>query len=292
MTTVAPVSDSLSDQTRLWKLRLTVEADSTFPVPKSDGYALYGALLSTISDGDEGAASHIHDADTAQIRNSGLQGEFGDSEHRFQKRILADGTYHLSVGLFPEDEHGVYDALTRSLAIDRRPIPLEHGDLHVTELESETTTCSELLARADALDARSIQFKFQTPTCIEDAPDITTMFPARGPVFGSILGKWRSTAPSALDLPVDRETVEASLIEKPEFDVCDTHSVVVNRATRENGETKPIKMQGFTGTCEYQFKNESPAVRNAITALALFAEYSGVGSAVARGCGTVRTDFR
>jgi CRISPR/Cas system endoribonuclease Cas6 (RAMP superfamily) len=91
---------------------------------------------------------------------------------------------------------------------------------------------------------------------------------------------------------VDRETVEASLIEKPAFDVCNTHSVVVNRATRENGETKPIKMQGFTGACEYQFKNESPAVRNAITALALFAEYSGVGSAVARGCGTVRTDIQ
>jgi hypothetical protein len=292
MTTVPPVSDSAEDQTRLWLLRLTVEADDSFPVPKSDGYPLYGALLSAISDGDEAVASHIHDADTGYIRNSGLHGEFGDAEHRFQKRILANEPYHVSIGIFVEDDHGAYDALTRSLGIDRCPIPLEHGDLHVTELESETTTCSELLARADALNPRSITFEFQTPTCIKDAPEITTMFPARGPVFASILGKWRTTAPSALDFGVDRETVEASLIEKPDFDVCDTHSVVVNRATRENGETKPIKMQGFTGACEYQFKNESPAVRNAITALALFAEYSGVGSAVARGCGTVQTDVQ
>jgi len=292
VTTVAPISDSTEDQTRLWNLRLTVEADDPFPVPKSDGYPLYGALLSTISDGNGDVASHIHDSDTGYIRNSGLHGEFGEAEHRFQKQIRPDESYRLSIGLFIEEDLGAYDALTQSLGIERSPIPLEHGDLHVAELESETTTCSELLARADALNPRSIKFEFQTPTCIEDAPDITTMFPARGPVFASILGKWRSTAPSALDLGVDPETVKASLIEKPNFDICDTHSVVVNRATRENGETKPIKMQGFSGTCEYQFKNESPAVRNAVTALALFAEYSGVGSAVARGCGTVRTDIQ
>jgi CRISPR-associated endoribonuclease Cas6 len=57
----------------------------------------------------------------------------------------------------------------------------------------------------------------------------------------------------------------------------------VNRG--EDGS--PILAQGFTGTCTYKFKNASEAVRTATTALAQFSEYSGVGSSVARGCGTV-----
>jgi CRISPR-associated endoribonuclease Cas6 len=62
--------------------------------------------------------------------------------------------------------------------------------------------------------------------------------------------------------------------------------VLVNRV--ENGDgTRPIFKQGFTGEVAYAFKDASESVENALTAVALFGEYSGVGSAVSRGCGHV-----
>lgn len=81
-----------------------------------------------------------------------------------------------------------------------------------------------------------------------------------------------------------------SLIEKPDARTYETHSVLVNRVTNEDGENRNIFRQGFTGTCEYAFKDASEAVRNAVVALALFGEYSGVGSAVDRGCGCVEIE--
>jgi CRISPR/Cas system endoribonuclease Cas6 (RAMP superfamily) len=63
--------------------------------------------------------------------------------------------------------------------------------------------------------------------------------------------------------------------------------VLVNRVEGSDGNPQPIFRQGFTGDCAYAFKNASESVRNAVVALGLFGGYSGVGSAVARGCGFV-----
>jgi len=54
-----------------------------------------------------------------------------------------------------------------------------------------------------------------------------------------------------------------------------------------DGENRNLFRQGFTGTCGYAFKDASESVANAVVALALFGECSGVGSAVARGCGNM-----
>jgi CRISPR/Cas system endoribonuclease Cas6 (RAMP superfamily) len=113
------------------------------------------------------------------------------------------------------------------------------------------------------------------------------MFPHRGSVFRSLLRKWNQTIPEErsdeIELGMTRGDFESNLIEKPDARTYDTHSVLVNRG--EDGS--PILAQGFTGTCTYKFKDASEAVRTATTALAQFAKFSGVGSSVARGCGTV-----
>jgi CRISPR/Cas system endoribonuclease Cas6 (RAMP superfamily) len=47
--------------------------------------------------------------------------------------------------------------------------------------------------------------------------------------------------------------------------------------------------QGFTGRCQYIFTRDAPeGMKNGIVALARFAEYSGLGSAVTRGCGAAK----
>jgi CRISPR/Cas system endoribonuclease Cas6 (RAMP superfamily) len=149
-----------------------------------------------------------------------------------------------------------------------------------------------LVAKAGAYDEPTIEMEFQTPTCIEEAGEVTTMFPHRWAVFNSLLGKWNRSCPEELELDLDRSDVKACLIEKPDPTrddgySFDTHSVLVSRVENEDGENRNIFSQGFTGECAYEFKNASESVANAVAAVALFGEYSGIGSAVARGCGSV-----
>jgi CRISPR/Cas system endoribonuclease Cas6 (RAMP superfamily) len=173
---------------------------------------------------------------------------------------------------------------------------LSHGELRVERFESENATHAKLLDRASAYDDPTIEMEFRTPTCIEEAGEVTTMFPHRWAVFNSLLGKWNRSCPEELELDLDRSDVKACLIEKPDSTrdygySFDTHSVLVSRVENEDGENRNIFIQGFTGECAYEFKNASESVTNAVTAVALFGEYSGVGSAVARGCGYVRTNL-
>ena len=141
------------------------------------------------------------------------------------------------------------------------------------------------------MDDPTLDIEFVTPTCIEEAGDVTTMFPHRVPVFESLLGKWNKTAPDELELDLARETIAASVIEKPDARAYDTHSVLVNRVENGNGQNRNLFRQGFTGRVAYAFKDASESMRNALAALALFGEFSGVGSAVARGCGAMEVEL-
>jgi CRISPR/Cas system endoribonuclease Cas6 (RAMP superfamily) len=168
--------------------------------------------------------------------------------------------------------------------------------LRVERFESENATHRELVERASECDDPSVEVTFRTPTCIEENGDVTTMFPHRWAVFNSFLGKWNRSCPEELKLDLDRSDLKACLIEKPDPTrddgySFDTHSVLVSRVENEDGENRNIFIQGFTGECAYEFKNASESVTNAVTAVALFGEYSGVGSAVARGCGDVEVSI-
>jgi hypothetical protein len=203
--------------------------------------------------------------------------------------VLTDTEYTLSLGITDPDDEAIFEALVSALVLADEPLELTHGQLRIESFESENTTHEALLTEADDLDDPTIEMTFRTAACIEEAGSVTTMFPTRGAVFGSLLGKWNNTAPE-LELDVSRETLAQSVIEKPDARSYDTHSVLVNRVDDPDGGTQPIFRQGFSGTCAYAFKNASESVVNAVTALALFAEYSGVGSAVARGCGHVSVE--
>jgi len=71
------------------------------------------------------------------------------------------------------------------------------------------------------------------------------MFPTRTAVFSSLLGKWNNTAPHELELDVDRETLAASVIEKPDARRYQTHSVLVNRVDSSDGNQQPILNRVF-----------------------------------------------
>jgi len=274
-------------------IELSLEPTASFEVPSADGYQTYGALLGAIDDVSESMSEHIHNSPLGSIRNSGLIGHFGGSDRAHHKRVLADETYTLSLGVPDPRDQEVFQALANAFVFEGDTIELAEGSLQVRDFASQNVTHEELLEEAAATVASNpedfeLEFQFRTPTCIQEADEITTMFPHRGSTFRSLLRKWSDTVPEeqeeALELALTREDFEANLIEKPDARSYETHSILVNRVG-EGSDTRPIFAQGFTGECTYKFKDASEAVRTAVTALAEFSTYAGVGSSVARGCG-------
>jgi hypothetical protein len=211
-------------------------------------------------------------------------------ERRHHKLGRTNTEYTLAVGITGPGDEAIFEALVAALVLADESVELTHGSLHVDSFESDNATHEDLLSQTAVLDDPSIEIEFQTATCIEEAGSVTTMFPTRTAVFSSLLGKWNNTAPDELELDVDRETLASAVIEKPDARSYQTHSVLVNRVDSSGGNPQPIFKQGFSGQCTYEFKDASDSVENAVTALALFAEYAGVGSAVARGCGAISVE--
>jgi len=274
----------------LRRVELTVRPESRFPVPRSDGYAVYGALLNALDGVDSTVSERVHDSALGSLHNSGLQGVFGGSDRQHHKSVRPDEEYRVTLGIVDPADTEIFQALVRALVLENERLSLTDGGLRVESFESTNATHAELLERANGLDDPTVELDFRTATCIEEADEVTTMFPHRVSVFNSILGKWNKICPEDLELDVSRETLRGSVIEKPDARTYDTHSVLVNRVDDSDGNPRPIFRQGFTGECAYAFKDAPEAMQNAVVALGLFAEYSGVGSAVARGCGDVEVD--
>ncbi|MDB9253956.1 CRISPR system precrRNA processing endoribonuclease RAMP protein Cas6 [Halorubrum ezzemoulense] len=274
---------------RLRQIELALRSADRFDVPQSDGYSVYSALLALLQSADDEASQRVHDSEIGSLHTSGLRGAFGDGDRSHHKQVLPNTEYTLSLGVTDPGDEAIFEALVSALVLADEPLGLTHGQLQIVSFESMKTSHESLLTEADELNDPTIEMEFRTATCIEEAGSVTTMFPTRGAVFGSLLGKWNNTAPE-LELDMSGETLAESVIEKPDARSYDTHSVLVNRVDDPDGGTQPIFRQGFSGTCAYAFKDASESVVNAVTALALFAEYSGVGSAVARGCGDVSVE--
>lgn len=274
----------------LRQIELSLHADERFDVPQSDGYSVYSALLALLESADEAVSARVHDSEIGSLHNSGLQGPFGEGNRSHHKRVLPDSEYKLTLGITDPEDEAIFEGLVSALVLADEPLELTHGRFHIDSFESENTSHETLLSEAAAHDDPTIEIEYRTATCIEEAGSVTTMFPTRTAVFSSLLGKWNKTAPDELELDIDRETLAASVIEKPDARSYRTHSVLVNRVDDSEGNARPIFRQGFSGTCAYAFKDASNSIQNAVTALALFGEYSGVGSAVARGCGDITTE--
>lgn len=275
---------------RARRVTLTVRPTERFSVPKSDGYPLYGALLGVLDDADESVSQRVHDSPLGSLHNSGLQGVFGESDRRHHKSVRPDETYEVTLGIVDPNDEAVFQALVKELVLEGSTIELTNGTFRVESFESENASHEELLERASEFDNSAVTIRFRTAACLEEADDVTTMFPHRVAVFRSLLNKWNRTAPDELELEVTREALLSSVIEKPNARAYRTHSVLVNRVKNGDDETRNLFKQGFSGECTYAFKEASESVQNAVVALGLFGEYSGVGSAVARGCGNVSVE--
>lgn len=276
------------------RISLTTRPAQKFTVPEWTGYSLYSALLSSIQDLDADASKAIHDRDFGSLHNSGVIGDFGSHHRKNHKSILPRNTYTIELGVTDPLSTDIFDAIFQATILDESEITLTNGELEITEFQSKESSHEEIISKAGQQNAGQLQFTFETPTCITDGKDRTCMFPHRTAVFTSLQHTWNQSCPDKYEFGFSAQEIRNALIEKPNGYNLESHSVVENRVPTgdsESDHTKAIFKQGFTGDCTYQFKDASESMQNALTTLALFSEYAGVGSATARGCGTVNVEL-
>ena len=270
-------------------IKLILRPKEAFDVPLSEGYQLYSALLNVMRETDPTAAERTHDSPISSISLGPLEGSFRRSQRDRHKGLLAGERYEMDVGVTDPREVEIFRSIISPLVLKERDLRLEKGDLRVEELSSSAVSFEDLIRLAGGLKDPCLDFRFMSPTCIQyKNTKITEMFPHREAVFFSLLSKWNAVSSEELKMTIERDDIARFMIEKPL--AYETRSAVVNTVfDKVKGHPRPIMKQGFIGRCQYTFARNAPeGLRNGITALARFAEYSGVGSAVARGCGAVK----
>ena len=271
------------------KITLILRPETGFEVPSSEGYQLYSAMLGVMREADEATASHTHDSPISSISLGPLEGKFLGSQRLHHKAVDPAERYGLMIGITDPKEVEIFRSIILPLILKERNLSLEKGELRIEEVASSTASFEDMVKSAGDVQSPCLDFEFKSPTCIQYRNSkVYEMFPHREAVFHSLLSKWNSVSPEELKMNIERDEMARYMVEKPL--AYETHSVVVNTVfDKVKGHPRPIMRQGFTGLCQYILTRDAPeGMKNGIVALARFAEYSGLGSAVARGCGAVK----
>lgn len=298
-----------------------VASDGAFEVPDSTGYQTYAGLLSLLSEADEELIDELHSRTISSITNSGLLGTFdskrADRPHHKMVLPRSQAKYRLRLGITDEAEQDIFQTLVQAVVIDNEPLPLAHGNIEITGLETEEATPEEVLEQAGELagTVEGVAIDFERPACRERYDGIFESTPDRVALFSHLARRWNAMIEDeTLELsPVESE-VGGGIYTKIDTDSFETYSVVVgwadtadgdNEGTDEDSEAgahpeagesaavngggnrEPITVQGFQGTWKFHFSEASEATQTAVLALSRFAEFAGVGRHTARGCGTV-----
>jgi len=270
-------------------ISLVLRPKDILELPSSEGYQLYSALLNVMNHWNETTARHTHDSPISSISISNLEGIFRRSQRPKHKMADPANTYEFTIGITDPKETDIFSAIIQPLVLREQDLMLENGALTVEKSTSTSTSFKKLVESSRNYEKPFIEFCFRSPTCIKYRnSDVIEMFPHREAVFTSLVGKWNSVCPEGMKLSLERDEMARFMMERPLS--YETHSTMVNTFIDiKKGHAKPKLMQGFQGCCRYMFTKDAPNdIRNAILALSKFAEYSGVGSAVARGCGAVK----
>lgn len=282
------------------KISLKFKPKAKFEIPSSNGYQIYSALLAKIKSDNEEISKHVHDSSIGSIAISGLNGRFRKGERPNYRIITPENLYETRIGIIDPKESDIFKSLISqlifSISEESIAIELDGGDLEVVECQSQDESFEEILRKVAELSGKtiSININFKTPTCIQYKNSKSfEMFPHRTAVFNSLLSKWNSVCPSELKMDLERDEISRYILEMPDANSYQTHNVMINTIFDKNkGHFRPIFNPGFMGKCTYAFSRNVPQdIRNAILILSIFAEYSGVGSAVSRGCGCVDVEL-
>ena len=281
--------------TGMRRVILTLMAAQPFEIPAHEGYQIYSSLLGLLKDSSPEVSQRIHDSTITLISLGSLQGPFRRADRANHKQVVPHELYRLRIGITDPHDDEIFHHLVLPLLTDRKELPLYRGSLAIEQIEDRIISIEDLKHHITPYTRPSIDFEFVTPTCIQYRNSrVTEMFPHRIAVFHSLLSKWNQVLPAEAHLGMDRDDFGRYLIERPDIRRFATYSVQVNTVIdHKKGHPRPIFKQGFVARCRYSFTSDaSEGFKNATLLLAEFAELSGVGSSVARGCGQVNVTIQ
>lgn len=277
------------------RVDLTLKAEQPFEVPAHEGYQIYSSILGLLKESNPEVSQRVHDSTITLISLGSLRGPFRSSERANHKRLILNELYRLRIGITDPRDDEIFRHLILPLLTNRRELPLYRGSLAIEQIQDQMISVEDLIQQVGGYPRPTIDFDFMTPTCIQYRNSrVTEMFPHRIAVFHSLLSKWNLVSPADLRIGVARDDFGRYLVERPDIHRFVTYSVQVNTVMdQKKGHPRPIFKQGFVGRCRYSFTSDAPeGFKNATLLLAKFAELSGVGSSVARGCGQVNVTIQ
>lgn len=281
------------------ELTLELRPTSEYELPNSDGHLLYAAILEELEQEDSTVSEKLHNADTG-INISCLDGVFSAVKGEPRKTVFDDETYTARIGLSGLDEETVLQPLNRvfqKMLFSSAELEVGDGSLVVENASLEETTVEQLKKQASEFSKPEITFYFDSPTCIRYGREgVFEAFPHRMAVYSSLRERWNRIVSEKHELKFDNDAIGSKSHEvNANFDLSH-HNLIVSKYDDIQSDAeirKPIKRTGFTGHCTYRLIPEaSESFKNFILILSQAAEFIGVGSDIARGCGTVTTEIR
>lgn len=262
----------------------TIEAT----LPKTTGRVIWACALGLIGGHDPEMAAALHDGKGLKpVAASPLQGPFTVAGDRL--RLRSEQTYWFRIS-------SVDAALSRLLeTIETQPprvLELDRQRFEVVTVSSDPRqhdwaqrqSYDDLYAAAwqEAGGASPLlALAFVSPTVFL-SQGRTVLWPEPHRVFGSLLQRWQSYAPTLL--PEDLETAFASHVEIDAYEL----RTRVQRYTRD-ASRQVWYQKGFVGTCHYRAQRGTPeAVLRVLHLLARYALFAGVGSRTTVGMGQAR----
>lgn len=255
-------------------------------IPHSTGYLIYSALLKKVKNHNPSVSKFIHQDQTSHVSISPLKGEFKPKD-RNRKQIFENTDYRFYFNLITADE--AFVPIFKELVLNGENLQIGDAVLELREMEKEEIELEDLIIQR--LPKR-LKFHFTSPASINyrNSGNIE-MFPHREAVFKSLENSWNKHVHEELVMDLNVEEIKKNLVEQPKANTYQTHNVVVSRKEHpEKNHKIPIKAFGFTGEIDYSFKEADEKLRYRLGILSRWANYAGIGSHTAHGCGSVDTE--
>lgn len=267
-----------------------------FDIYRYDGYMMYSVILNRITAADNTIGTYVHDSPTSPISMSGLCGKF-KAKDAIYHTVTTEQPYSMKIGVVDALENEIFNALMRPIIF-----PEDHatptlklyddnfvdGELVITGCSSSGESLEDILRKSDKHDKLAgISMNFKTPACIKILnSEGYVMFPESAWVFNSLMHKWNKVCSSDQQITFNRDDISRYVFVHP---INGTY-----RGCRPVIDTqKQLFSHGFMCDCDYCFASNIPTdIKKDIYALSIFAEYSGIGSAVSRGCGCVDVSYK
>ena len=268
----------------VFRVRPTTE----ITLPKTMGRAIWVCALGLIGNQQPDMAAALHDeAGLKPITTSPLQGPFTVEGSRL--RLRPGQVYWFRVSSV---DPAVSCVLGSMEAQPPLTLELDRQRFEVVTISSEPR--QHAWAQQQSYDALYTDV-WQEPECV--APVLTldfvsptaflsqgraVLWPEPHRVFGSLLQRWQSYAPTLL--PEDLEAAFATYVEVDAYELRTRVQQYTKGASRQVWYQK-----GFVGTCRYRAQRGTPeAVLRVLHLLARYALFAGVGSRTTVGMGQVR----